>query len=146
MTLKRFNPVQRPKKAVKDRPHVLYIEDNDGIWEVSKLALKADYEMSRARNSEEALAELTCHAFDIILCDIQLKGSELDGTEIVKRLRSISSESEIAKTKPDTPVVFITAYGDRFSENELRAVGGDDVMYKPVDYERLSLLVSQLAP
>jgi DNA-binding response OmpR family regulator len=44
----------------------------------------------------------------------------------------------------DAPIIFVTAYMNRYSKPELTEAGGDDVIYKPVDFMRLSLAMSRL--
>jgi CheY-like chemotaxis protein len=40
--------------------------------------------------------------------------------------------------------VFVTAHAAQYSKDTLRAVGGDEVVTKPVDYTRLLLVSSRL--
>ncbi|MEM6532895.1 MAG: response regulator [Myxococcota bacterium] len=138
----------RSNAVSADRKRLLYVEDDDSIWEVTEFALRKDYVLQRAKNSSEAFSALRTGEYDLILMDIELQGSELNGIEICQVLKgkmplesnSFSGPVDIA----DTPVVFVTAYATRYSRDELIRAGGDDRITKPVDFTRLSLVISRL--
>ncbi len=124
---------------------ILYVEDEDANWQVTELHLRGKYELKRAVNSAEALAAIEREHFDLILLDIQLSGSELDGIQICHAIRAglrpgIPRRESIMKT----PIVFVTAYSARYDKPALIETGGDDVVTKPVDYTRLLLVSSRL--
>lgn len=148
MTLKRFKPSLLKKQGEGERQTILYIEDDDSVWEVTQFALREDYDLVRAKNAKEAFKELRVHDFDIILCDIQLQGSELDGIEITQvlrgRYRGPVKGYDAPTRNTGATVIFVTAFKDRFNKSQLLAAGGDDVIYKPVDFTRLSLAISRL--
>lgn len=145
MALKRLSrPVSRgtPSGVLSK---ILYVEDEDANWQVTELHLRGRYDIRRALNSTEALAMLEREEFDLILLDIQLSGSPLDGIQICRTIRSgvrpgIPRREEIMKT----PIVFVTAYSARYDKPALLEAGGDDVVTKPVDYTRLLLVSSRL--
>lgn len=66
---------------------------------------------------EEALRAVQDHAPDVILLDLVLETSQIDGVEVIKKLRDIS---------PSTQVVVLTAYSDEstvFSALRAGAIG-----------------------
>lgn len=147
MSLKRFKPTLAKKRGFGERQRLLYVEDDDDVWEVTSFALKEDYDIQRARNAAEAFTAMKHAKFDIILCDIRLEGSDLDGIEITQVLRNRyrnPTHYQVPPANVDCPVIFVTAFQDRYSKSALMAAGGDDVIYKPVDFTRLSLAISRL--
>lgn len=145
MTLKRIGRPSLESPPRKALANILYVEDEDANWQVTELHLRGKYHLKRATNSAEALAAVEHEHFDLILLDIQLKGSELDGIQICRAIRAgvragIPRREAIMKT----PVVFVTAYSARYDKPALLEAGGDDVVTKPVDYTRLLLVSSRL--
>lgn len=136
-------------KAVSIR-HVLYVEDDDTSWELSQLAMRGVLSMHRARNSREAFGLLIRNPYDLILMDIELAGSDLNGLEITQALRGRhpgggpAYATALTPEQRDLPVVFVTAYQARYKPEELFAAGGDALVAKPVDFTRLRLVIARL--
>ncbi len=150
MALKRitpFNPTSRTM-ATQARPRILYVEDDDATWLVTERYLRERYDIERARNSDEALRLLNDRRFDLILLDIELGGSELDGMSLCRVLRGRAEQRHARIHMPEgleaVPIVFVTAYVARYPKEELLELGADEVVTKPVDYTRLLLVSSRL--
>ena len=133
-----------PKKS--DKKLILYVEDDEDNWETARLNLHRRFRLLWARTSQEACQHLVEHGPDLsaILMDIELKGSDMDGIELTKMIRGridAASLPKYAKDVPrlDVPVLFVTAYGAKYSEEALRAVGGDRRIDKPVRFGELSI-------
>lgn len=143
--------ISKSNKAGQDKEsgqRVLYVEDEDVNWEVAELALRSKFQLTRAKTAEEAFSHLSKTSFDLILMDIQLMGSDLNGIEITQILRR-HYDKEIPSYAQGihadaTKIIFVTAYSARYGKNELLAAGGDDLMTKPVDFTRLSLVMSRM--
>ena len=127
---------------------ILYVEDEDANWDVTELNLKGRYILERARNAEETFNFLRREVFDLILMDVQLTDSEYDGIEICRILKQLPGQiiPDNAKTIDcrRIPIVFVTAFAERFPTEELKKAGGDDVITKPVDFTRLKLVTAKL--
>ncbi|HEY6880741.1 MAG TPA: response regulator, partial [Polyangiales bacterium] len=87
--------------------------------------------------------------FEVILMDIELRGSELNGLELTKLLRGDKLDREIpdyAENLPafGKPIVFVTAHGAKFTDAELLDIGGTRVIAKPVDIQELRAAVAEL--
>lgn len=127
---------------------VLYVEDEDTNWEVAELSLRGRYDLVRARNARECFELLKKHKYELVLMDIQLSGSELDGVQITNILKGLYAEEAPEFTTgvrlQGAPIVFMTAYAARYSKAELLEAGGDELVTKPVDFTRLALVVSRL--
>ena len=67
-----------------EKRKLLYVEDDSISWLAAEASLESKYSMFRARNAREAFALLADHSFDIVLMDVQLRNSELDGVGIAK--------------------------------------------------------------
>jgi CheY-like chemotaxis protein len=137
-------PASPVDAAQRERPLVLYVEDDDGNREVAKLRLLAKYQVLLATNDREACELLTEHGQDlaIILMDIELKGARLNGVDLTRLVRGSLGRSErpsYAASVPTlrTPIFFLTAYSDRYRRAELLVAGGTDVLVKPIDFVAL---------
>ena len=149
MGLSKFNPALAKKRGEGKAQHrVLYVEDDDVVWEVCHFGLKNDYQLTRARDAREVFSHLRKSTFDLILMDIQLQGSDFDGIEITKMLRDTFDGKRpsyaLLRDPIKCPLIFVTAFKDRYSKSMLLAAGGDEVIYKPVDFMRLSLAITRL--
>lgn len=131
----------RPQPAL---PTILYVEDEDENWTVAELRLRGRFRMVRAATDQEAVRVVRelHQGLHAVLMDIQLRGSELDGIKLCRLFRGSLDDAELpafAKGCPTitAPIVFVTAYGLRHSEQELRGLGGHMLITKPVDFNRL---------
>jgi two-component system cell cycle response regulator DivK len=108
---------------------ILYIEDNLGNRMLVRRVLEAEgYTIIEATDGYTGLEMAPEVAPDLILLDINLP--EIDGYNLAKRFRDISSLDEV-------PILAVTANvmkGDR--ERTLEA-GCDGYIQKPIDVDRL---------
>jgi CheY-like chemotaxis protein len=82
-------------------------------------ALSADSALQRM--SDVAGASLI-----LILSDINMPG--MTGLELLPKAKA---------TRPDVPVIMITAYGDADTERKALASGADALLTKPIDFDAL---------
>jgi len=136
-----------PKQA---RELILYVEDDATNRQVTHLWLSADYELLLATSDVEACAQVRQHHSRIscILMDIQLQGSILNGIELTRLLRGRAVNGKLpayAQNLPviETPIFFLTAYGDSFSDQALEEAGGNRIMGKPINFSSLNLALAQ---
>ncbi|MEO0812857.1 MAG: response regulator, partial [Myxococcota bacterium] len=134
--------------AAKERPQVLYVEDDLSVWDVTSHALGERYALTRATNAREAFHLLSKTNFDIILMDIELQGSELNGIEICQVIRGrYEGRARVPSQEWEhitAPIIFVTAYAARYSRQELLDAGGDERILKPVNFTTMSLAMSRL--
>lgn len=140
-----------PSVRPEQRDLILYVEDDDENWDVAEYRLSRAYNMLRAPTSERA-----CHwirqkgaAISLILMDIELRGSELNGTELTELLRGRQLRRKLPDYAHDLPlvtkpIIFVTAHGARYSDVELMLFGADKVIPKPVDFVALNLALTSL--
>ncbi len=148
MTIKRADRNDPEPLPLAERS-VLYVEDNDVNWECAQLELKRKYKMVRARHSWEAFDLIHKIRFDLVLMDIELSGSDLNGVEIVQIIRGKADRPPPSYALPvegvsDIPIIFVTAYSARYDKHYLCNIGGDEVISKPVDFTELNLAMSRL--
>lgn len=148
MALKEFLGTSEPE-AAPNRPRlsVLYVEDEDVNWEVALLHLEGKYLLTRATTSREAFDFLAQNKYHVILMDIQLGGSDLNGIEITQILRGTYDKPLPAQgydVRVDTPIIFMTAYAARYPREELLMFGGDDLLVKPVNFVAVASVISRV--
>ncbi|HVP77739.1 MAG TPA: response regulator [Thermodesulfobacteriota bacterium] len=111
---------------------VLIVDDEIGARESLKMILKNDYEVSLARNAEEAFSKIKEHAPDIILLDILLP--DLDGLKVLERIK---------QNDPDMVVIMITATNTVNTAVEAMKLGAYDYVTKPFDIDQLRLIITR---
>lgn len=126
------------------RPLVLYVEDNRLNRLVMSKALSVGYEVLLATNDREACDLLRAHRDRLyyILMDIELQGSILNGIQLARLVNGQPVDLQLPEYARDvpilrTPLLFVTAYGDKcdFMVFDLESVVG--VLHKPIDYKEL---------
>jgi CheY-like chemotaxis protein len=132
-----------------NHPLVLYVEDDAENWNATQLRLEGRYRLIRAATDAEACEAVRRHRNELfaILMDIELKGSKLNGVELTKLFRG---KADVASLPPyarddlriNCPIVFVTAYGARYPETDLLAMGGNKLVEKPVDFVKLTLALA----
>lgn len=105
---------------------ILIVEDEAAIRLLTKARLKEKYEIYEAADGEAALELLDHQAVDLMIVDIQMP--RMDGYELVEAIRESGDQ---------TPVIFLTAMSDFGHKKKGFALGIDDYLTKPIDYEEL---------
>lgn len=148
---KRSIPAPRGNSGTFPLRPLLYVEDNDDNWAVAELRLGQRFQLIRAATDRQACEQLAKHGPRLcaVLMDIELQGSELNGIELARLIRGTSQRPMLpafAKTVTPLPVpiIFLTAYNQVYSEDVLKAAGGDMVMPKPVDFRALNMALMNL--
>jgi len=92
-----------------------------------------EFEVTRCRHGEEAIALTYANKFDIYLFDINVP--LIDGVTLLDELRS---------TNDCTPAIFLTSYRDKETLTRAFEIGGDDYLKKPFDMDELLLRIKAL--
>ncbi|MBT6434761.1 MAG: response regulator [Deltaproteobacteria bacterium] len=141
-------PEKKSGEVVKDRPRILYVEDNSMNWEITSLELRREYELDWAQDSRTVYQKLKQKTYDLILMDIELSGSDLNGVQITRCLRGQVVDNPFDYMKGlksvDTPILFLTAYTAKYDSESLAYTGADGVLTKPVDFQQLQKSMMQL--
>ena len=132
----------KKEKIIHEGPKklVLCVEDIQTNWEICKAHLEDIYEMHHATHSIAAVEKLKAFDFDMILMDIELEGSEMDGITLTQALRGkLGSLPEHIRELGtiDTPIIFLTGYTTLYDRTTAHQAGGTDLFGKPVDFGSL---------
>ncbi len=112
---------------------LLVIDDEKNIREGLQLALEDDgYEVDIASDGIIGLEKALNDEVDLIITDLRMPG--ISGEEI---LRKVITET------PGVPVIVLTGHGTVETAVKAMRIGAYDFLTKPVDLERLSLLVKR---
>lgn len=114
---------------------ILIVDDEADIRElISGILSDEDYDTRVAGDSDSALAEIDKRRPSLLILDIWLQGSRLDGLEILEEVKS--------KHK-DLPVIIISGHGN--IETAVTAIkrGAYDFISKPFETEQLLILVER---
>lgn len=109
----------------KSMQKILIIEDNNDINEILQDLLDKDHEVTCAFSGTEGLFYFSQNKFDLVLLDIMLPGKS--GDEVLREIRQTS----------DTPVIMLTALGDKKLISEYLMNGADDYITKPFDLDEV---------
>ena len=114
---------------------ILVVDDEADIRMLIGGVLKDEgYATREAADSAAALAAIEARQPTLVILDIWLQGSELDGIEILKRLRA---------EMPSVPVVMISGHGTIETAVESIKYGAYDFIEKPFKADRLLLVVER---
>lgn len=142
-------PSRPPAPQASALPWVVYVEDEEDNWIVTELQLRRRFQLSWAKD-DRAACELLRQAPrppHAILMDIQLCGAGMDGLQLTRALRGMVPQEQLPEyarglAPLPVPIIFVTAYGARYSEADVQASGGCSVIHKPVDFVALSLALT----
>ena len=115
---------------------ILIADDEPDILEILSFNLKAEgYEVTTAKNGDEALEKANAVKPDLIILDVMMPGK--NGLETCNILRA---NSKFAATL----IIFLTAMNDESSEIKGLETGADDYITKPVSPKVLISKVNAL--
>ena len=111
---------------------ILIVDDEASFRTSLKGALKKEYKVAEARNSERALQQVKEKPPDVVLLDISMPG--VDGLETLQKIREI--DDYIA-------VIMVTAHGE--VKNVVQAInqGAGDYLTKPIDMDELQIAIGK---
>src|SRR6202163_52408 len=114
---------------------ILIVDDEADIRMLIAGVLKDErYATREAADSSEALAAIQARQPTLVVLDIWLQGSELDGINILRRLHT---------EMPSVPVVMISGHGTIETAVEAIKIGAYDFIEKPFKSDRLLLIVQR---
>lgn len=112
---------------------VLIIEDDSSARLVTKLHLRNEYQVVEASDGMEAMELLKHQSVDLIIADVMMP--KMNGYEFVEQFRMMDKI---------TPVLLLTAKKEWKDKKMGFAIGIDDYMTKPVNYEELQWRIRAL--
>lgn len=114
---------------------ILVVDDEEDICElISGILSDEGYETRTALGSSQALAAIGERRPSLIILDIWLQGSDLDGLELLDRIKA---------SDPSLPVIIISGHGN--VETAVSAIkrGAYDFIEKPFQSDHLLLMVQR---
>jgi CheY-like chemotaxis protein len=140
---------------------VLYIEDEDINWIVAEYELSQCCIIHRAKNAFEVFERLAQDTYDLLLMDIKLKGSDLDGLQITRVLKgryqgwrpayaryTPPAGGPVSASEPlicPIPIIVVTGSTASYNLQDILLAGAEDLISKPVDYHWLGLVIARVA-
>jgi CheY-like chemotaxis protein/two-component sensor histidine kinase len=130
-TTARFTiPASVDPSASEDRAiaTLLLVDDRpENLIALKAILDRPEYRLVTANSGDEALKLALRQQFDVALIDVAMPG--MNGLDVAAHLKQLERSRE-------TPVIFITAYGDDPEQiHRAYAAGGADYLIKPLDAE-----------
>ncbi|MCC7170526.1 MAG: sigma-54-dependent Fis family transcriptional regulator [Planctomycetes bacterium] len=121
-------------ELVPDAPRLRVVDDEPTQREMLQLLLRrAGFQVTVARDGQEALNVLERQSFHLVLSDQRMPG--IDGLELLVRVR---------EARPDQPFVLMTAYGSVESAVAAMKRGAADYLTKPFNKDELLLVLERV--
>lgn len=114
---------------------ILIVDDERDIRELISEILRDDgFNTRLAANSDECMAEINAAAPALMILDIWLKDSRMDGIDILKTVK---------RDNPDIPIIIISGHGN--IEIAVAAIkqGAYDFIEKPFNIDQLTVVISR---
>ena len=118
---------------------VLVVDDNAMNLMVAQLQLRKAWPLARittAASGAEALAKIQAQPFDLALIDMVMP--EMDGLTLTRAVR------QLPRPLCHLPVIALTANANPVDRQRCLDAGMNEVLYKPMDPERMVETVSQV--
>lgn len=116
------------------KPKILVVDDEDGIRDLISDALSiGGFEVESSPDGLQALKTIRDHRFDLLILDVNMP--KMDGFALLEKLRTDGI---------DTPVIMLSARGQKVDINQGLRLGADDYMTKPFGLEELSLRINAI--
>jgi two-component system, NtrC family, nitrogen regulation response regulator NtrX len=114
---------------------ILIVDDEPDIRDLVAGVMEDEgYRARSAANSDDALTEIGARRPSLVLLDVWLEGSRLDGLDLL---------DEIKRRDPSIPVIVISGHGTLDTAVAAIRRGAIDFIEKPFEAERLLLLVAR---
>ncbi len=112
-----------------ENKNILIIDDEIDICKLISGVLEDEgYSTYNAQNSDNAIDIISRDRIDLIILDVWLEGSKLDGIELLQ---------EIHISNPEIPIIIISGHGNIDTAVTAIKIGAYDYLEKPFKTERL---------
>ena len=113
---------------------LLIVDDDDEIRELLEFDLaQSCYKVDTAQNGLDGLEKAVNNYYDLVLLDVMMP--KMNGFDVCKNIR---------KSKPELPVLLLTAKGTIDDKTQGFDCGADDYLVKPFDIQEVLLRVRAL--
>ena len=116
------------------KPKILVVDDEDGIRDLISDALSiGGFEVETSPDGLQALKVIRDHRFDLLILDVNMP--KMDGFALLEKVRADGLT---------TPVIMLSARGQKVDINQGLRLGADDYVTKPFGLEELSLRINAI--
>ncbi|MEI8184900.1 MAG: response regulator transcription factor [Actinomycetes bacterium] len=116
------------------KPKILVVDDEDGIRDLISDALSiGGFEVETSPDGLQGLKAIRDHRFDLLILDVNMP--KMDGFALLEKVRADGLT---------TPVIMLSARGQKVDINQGLRLGADDYMTKPFGLEELSLRINAI--
>ncbi|MBF0477937.1 MAG: response regulator [Candidatus Omnitrophica bacterium] len=123
----------REYKSTQFSPVLLILEDDNETRDfLGRMMGKENWDVCKASNGDEAIAQFKTHKIDVVISDVKMPGN--DGLNVLHELRVLS---------PDFEAVMVTGYGDDESVLKAWEEGAMNFVKKPIDINQLQMFLSK---
>jgi two-component system OmpR family response regulator len=116
------------------KPKILVVDDEDGIRDLISDALSiGGFEVETSPDGLQGLKAIRDHRFDLLILDVNMP--KMDGFALLEKVRADGLT---------TPVIMLSARGQKVDINQGLRLGADDYVTKPFGLEELSLRINAI--
>ena len=113
--------------------HLLVVDDEQGMRDMLSWELGSQgYQITTARNGEEAVKSMRKQKFDLVITDFKMP--KMDGLDLLKNIKGIDAE---------LIVIMATGHGTMDTAMKATKNGVYEFILKPYDLDHLSALIEQ---
>ncbi|MCM1263769.1 MAG: response regulator [Butyrivibrio sp.] len=123
------------KPEVKERKHILVVDDDPIMLKMLKEQLHDDYDVATAISGKIAMKFLERKKTDLILLDYEMP--EESGPVVMEKIRANDAIKDI-------PIVFLTGVSERDKITEALALKPQSYLLKPIDREKLMNVINSI--
>jgi two-component system nitrogen regulation response regulator NtrX len=117
------------------KAEILIVDDEAEIRDaIAAILTDEDYGVRHAGDGPAALAQIQAQPPNVVLLDIWLEGSPLDGLQVLDRIQ---------RDQPDLPVIVISGHGTIETAVSAIKKGAYDFLEKPFNADRLLILIER---
>lgn len=113
---------------------ILFVDDDQQILEiVSTYLSRFGYQVDTVNNGMVAIDKIQEKDYAVVFTDLIMP--EISGLDLLKAVK---------KSNPSTEIIIVTGYGTIESAIEALKLGGYDYLQKPINFERLKILIERI--
>lgn len=134
------NQQQQAQSAEKPPARLCYVDDSrTSAYVVKRLLRPYGYVVDHFNSAEPALIALVKDKYDLLLTDLKVSPTGMDGDDLVRALRN-SGHEKISSL----PVIVITGSTDETVLKEVYEAGANQILSKPVNGDELDTHIRNL--
>jgi len=117
-----------------DEYPILFVDDDQQILEIVSVYLdRFGYSVDTVSDGKKATEMIQQKDYSVVFTDLIMP--EISGLDLLKAVK---------KSNPSTEVIIVTGYGTIESAIEALKLGGYDYLQKPINFERLKILIERI--